>query len=133
MDRSSLRILIVDDMPAMRSILRNMLEELGYMHVTEAEDGQEAWDLVREAARAGRETAYHIVISDWNMPGLSGVELLRSIRSTTECGKVAFFMVTAVGDRAHIAEARNAGATDYVVKPFEPGDLAGKLSQVTVF
>lgn len=127
------RVLIVDDMPAMRSILRNMLEELGYTHVTEAEDGQEAWDLVRGAARAGKDQAYHIVISDWNMPGLSGVELLRSIRSATECGNLAFFMVTAVGDRSHIAEAQNAGATDYVVKPFEPDDLAGKLSQVTVF
>ena len=120
-------------MPAMRSILRNMLEELGYQHVEEAEDGQQAWDLVREAARAGKEHCFHIVISDWNMPGLSGVELLRSIRSASECDRLAFFMVTAVGDSAHIAEATHAGANDYVVKPFEPNDLAEKLKQVTIF
>ena len=123
----------MDDMPAMRSILRNMLEELGYSRVEEAEDGQQAWDLVRAAAIAGKDHAFHVIISDWNMPGLSGVELLRSIRSTTECNQLAFFMVTAVGDRAHIAEAQNAGATNYFVKPFEPSDLAAKLNEVKIF
>ncbi len=109
-----------------------MLEGLDYTAVDEAEDGQQAWDMVRAAA-GDRETAYGVIISDWNMPGLSGVELLRSIRNSSTCRDVAFFMVTAVGDQARIVEALEAGATDYVVKPFEPHDLAGKLRNLAIF
>ena len=122
----SLRILVVDDMPAMRSIVRNMLEELGFKRVAEAEDGEMAWQLIQQAAISPQK-AFGMVISDWNMPGLSGVELLRAIRSSSHSREMPFFMVTAEGDRDHLAEAASAGVTDYVVKPFNAAQLAEKI------
>ena len=128
MDRS-LRIIVVDDMPAMRSIVRNMLEDMGFTRIVEAEDGELAWHLIRNAAATPAE-AIGLVIADWNMPGMSGVDLLRAVRSSAATRAVPFLMVTAKGDNAHIAEAVRAGVTDYVVKPFSGAQLGDKLSQL---
>ncbi len=123
---SSLKVLVVDDMPAMRSILRNMLEEIGFGRVVEAEDGEHAWFLIRQAA--GEEGEIGLVIADWNMPGMSGVDLLRAVRSFQQTRDLPFFMVTGEGDRGHVSEAIRAGATDYVVKPFSAHQLGEKIS-----
>ena len=125
----ALRILIVDDMPAMRVILKDMLQQLGFKRIAEAEDGELAWQLIQQAA-SHPQKAFGLVISDWNMPGLSGVELLRSVRSTTATRELPFFMVTGVGDQTHLAEAVNAGVTDYVVKPFNLQQLGEKIGNL---
>jgi two-component system chemotaxis response regulator CheY len=125
---ANLRILVVDDMPAVRSILRGMLEELGFERIVEAEDGEMAWQLVREAATSGGQE-FGLVIADWNMPGMSGADLLRAIRSFAPTRALPFFMVTAEGNRAHLAEAFHAGVTDYVVKPFSGRQLGDKIEK----
>lgn len=126
----SLRILIVDDMPAVRLILRNMLEEAGHGNVIEAEDGDVAWELIRSTIE-GSEPPIDLVIADWNMPRMSGVDLLRAVRSSPHTRDVHFLIVTAQGDPAHVSEALDAGATDYVVKPFDSPTLGRKIREIT--
>jgi two-component system, chemotaxis family, chemotaxis protein CheY len=124
-----LRILIVDDMPAVRSILKNMLLELGFQRIEEAESGDSAWELVRDAARNATD-AYGLLIADWNMPGMSGVELLRAIRSFAPSRDLPFIIVTAQGGSDHLTEAVRAGVTDYLVKPFNGEQLGQKLGVI---
>ena len=126
----ALRILIVDDMPAVRLILRNMLENAGYRDVTEAEDGDFAWELIR-ATVEGDGSPFDLVISDWTMPRMTGVDLLRAMRGSAHTRDIPVLIVTAQGDQAHVSEAMDAGATDYVVKPFSAQSLADKIREVT--
>ena len=116
-------------MPAMRSIVRNMLEEMGFSRISEAESGDIAWDLIRGAS-ANPVEAFGLVIADWNMPGISGVDLLRAVRSFAHTRTLPFVMVTAEGDHKHLAEASRAGVTEYVVKPFNGAQLGDKISDV---
>lgn len=122
----SLRILLVDDMPAMRKIYRTMLEESGFTHIDESEDAEGAWKQVQIFATAAQDP-YGLIIADWNMPGFSGVDLLRAIRNSPPTRQLPFLMVTARGSQAHVLEAMQAGASDYVVKPFTSGELSGKI------
>ncbi len=123
----SIRVLIVDDMPAMRSILRGMVEEMGFSRIDEAEDGETAWQLMNSVSR---EEAFGLIVADWNMPGMSGVDLLRAVRMAPDTCHVPFIMVTSKGDRADIGEAARAGVTEYVVKPFNGAQLAEKIRSV---
>lgn len=123
---STLRILLVDDMPSMRAIVRGMLEDLGFNRIVEAEDGDHAWDLIQRHTRDPIE-AIGLVVADWQMPGKSGIDLLRAIRMTTAVSQLPFFMITAKGGEAAIREAQAAGVTDYLVKPFAAADLADKI------
>lgn len=124
--RAAIRTMIVDDMPAMRTILRDMLEQLGFKEILEAEDGDAAWQQIKADAAAS-DRAFGLVISDWNMPGMSGVELLRLMRSFDATSELPFLMITGEGDRDHISEAVNAGATDFVIKPFNVEQLSEKI------
>lgn len=124
---SGLRVLIVDDMPAMRTILRDMLEQLGARSIVEAEDADTAWEMVQQTTRTDTEEAYGLVISDWNMPGMTGIDLLRSLRSYTPTRALPFLMITGEGDLDHLSEAWNMGVADYVVKPFDLAQLKEKL------
>lgn len=111
----------------MRVILKDMLMQLGFKRISEAEDGELAWQLVQQAA-PHPQNAFGLIISDWNMPGLSGVELLRAIRASSLTRELPFFMVTGQGGQAHVADAVSAGVTDYVVKPFNLQQLGEKIS-----
>jgi two-component system chemotaxis response regulator CheY len=124
---ASFRVLLVDDMPAMRSILRGMLEEVGISQVIEVEDGDLAWETL-QATASGRAQPFSMIIADWNMPGMSGVDLLRAVRNQPTLRGLPFFMVTARGDGDHVEEASRAGVTDYLVKPFTGPELAQKIS-----
>ena len=124
---ASIRILIVDDMPAVRMILRNALEEAGYRNVIEAEDGELAWQLIRSSIGASAGEAIKLVVCDWNMPGMTGIDLLRAVRASAHTRALPFLMVTGEGDRAHFEEAGIAGVTDYVVKPFSSAMLGQKI------
>ena len=132
-----IKILIVDDMPVMRSIIRNMLEEAGFTSIEEAEDGETAWQLINQATnqatnQAGTDpaNAIDLVISDWNMPGMSGADLLRALRTFPLTKELPFLMVTAEGDPAHVTEAVQAGVTGYIMKPFDSAQLREKISQI---
>jgi two-component system chemotaxis response regulator CheY len=115
--------LVVDDFSTMRRILRNLLKELGFVNVQEAEDGVDALNKLR----AGE---FDFVVSDWNMPNMSGIELLRAIRADEKLKKLPVLMVTAEAKKENIIEAAQAGASGYVVKPFTSATLDEKLKKI---
>ncbi|WP_343654588.1 chemotaxis response regulator CheY [Paraburkholderia caribensis] len=118
-----MKILVVDDFPTMRRIVRNLLKELGYSNVDEAEDG--AAGLAR--LRSG---AYEFVISDWNMPNLDGLAMLKEIRADASLSHLPVLMVTAESKKENIIAAAQAGASGYVVKPFTAATLDEKLNKI---
>ncbi|TAM05202.1 MAG: chemotaxis protein CheY [Paraburkholderia sp.] len=118
-----MKILVVDDFPTMRRIVRNLLKELGYSNVDEAEDG--AAGLAR--LRSGN---YEFVISDWNMPNLDGLAMLKEIRADANLKHLPVLMVTAESKKENIIAAAQAGASGYVVKPFTAATLDEKLNKI---
>ncbi|MEM5384703.1 chemotaxis response regulator CheY [Paraburkholderia phymatum] len=118
-----MKILVVDDFPTMRRIVRNLLKELGYSNVDEAEDG--AAGLAR--LRSG---SYDFVISDWNMPNLDGLAMLKEIRADASLAHLPVLMVTAESKKENIIAAAQAGASGYVVKPFTAATLDEKLNKI---
>lgn len=118
-----MRVLIVDDFSTMRRIIKNLLSDLGFNNCVEAEDGHSALAVLR------RETI-ELVITDWNMPGMSGIELLRAIRADRQLRALPVLMVTAEAKRDQIIEAAQAGVNGYVIKPFTAQTLEEKLGKV---
>ncbi|MDP1594668.1 MAG: chemotaxis response regulator CheY [Gallionella sp.] len=119
----STRFLVVDDFSTMRRIVRNLLKELGFVNVQEAEDGVQALSKLRA-------DTFDFVVSDWNMPNMTGIELLRSIRADASLKHLPVLMVTAEAKRENIIEAAQAGASGYVVKPFTAATLDEKLKKI---
>jgi len=117
------KFLVVDDFSTMRRIVRNLLKELGFVNVQEAEDGVQALSKLRSEP-------YDFVVSDWNMPNMTGIELLRSIRGDAKLKHLPVLMVTAEAKRENIIEAAQAGASGYVVKPFTAATLDEKLKKI---
>lgn len=122
MDKN-IRILIVDDFSTMRRIIKNLLNDLGFHNTAEADDGTTAL----AALRAGQ---FELVITDWNMPGMTGTDLLRAIRSDPKLAKLPVLMVTAEAKREQIIEAAQAGVNGYIVKPFTAQTLQEKLNRI---
>lgn len=122
MDKS-IKILVVDDFPTMRRIVRNLLKELGFENVDEAEDGAMALDKLRGGN-------FQFVISDWNMPNMDGLTMLQTIRADAALGKLPVLMVTAEAKKENIVAAAQAGASGYVVKPFTAATLEEKLNKI---
>ncbi|WP_426399813.1 chemotaxis response regulator CheY (plasmid) [Ralstonia sp. 25C] len=125
MDKSQYRFLVVDDFPTMRRIVRNLLKELGFGNVEEAEDGAAGLARVKE----GR---FDFVVSDWNMPNMDGLQMLQAIRADANpsISKLPVLMVTAEAKKENIIAAAQAGANGYVVKPFTAATLDEKLSKI---
>ncbi|MCX7945862.1 MAG: chemotaxis response regulator CheY [Hydrogenophilus sp.] len=123
MDKSKIRFLVVDDFSTMRRIVRNLLKELGYTNVEEAEDGQ--------AALHKLETQpFDFVVTDWNMPNMDGLTLLRKIRSSDKLKHLPVLMITAEAKKENIIAAAQAGASGYIVKPFTGAVLEEKLNRI---
>lgn len=120
---TAMRFLVVDDFSTMRRIVRNLLKELGFANVDEVEDGAVA--LVKL-----RSEKYDFVISDWNMPNMTGLDLLKSIRSDDALRHLPVLMVTAEAKKENIIEAAKAGASGYIVKPFTAATLDEKLNKI---
>ena len=119
----STRFLVVDDFSTMRRIVRNLLKELGFTNVQEAEDGVDALAKLRAAE-------FDFVVSDWNMPNMTGLELLKEIRKDARLKHLPVLMVTAEAKKENIIEAAQAGASGYVVEPFTAGTLDEKLKKI---
>ena len=119
----NLRFLVVDDFSTMRRILRNLLKELHFTNIDEAEDGQVALHELRSQP-------YEFVVSDWNMPNMTGIELLRAVRADAQLRHLPFLMITAEAKRENIIEAAQAGASGYIVKPFTAATLEEKLAKI---
>ncbi|MEI7535649.1 MAG: chemotaxis response regulator CheY [Comamonadaceae bacterium] len=119
----NIKILVVDDFPTMRRIVRNLLKELGFTDVDEAEDGA----VGLEKLKGGR---YGFVVSDWNMPNMDGLALLRAIRADPLLSKIPVLMVTAEAKKENIIAAAQTGANGYVVKPFTAVTLEEKITKI---
>jgi two-component system chemotaxis response regulator CheY len=118
-----MRILIVDDSVTMRRIIRNNLKTMGFDAVVEAENGQAALAKIA-SERIG------LVITDWSMPVMGGLELIKAIRSNPALAQLPVLMLTAVGQKEDIVQAIQAGINGYIVKPFEPETLRAKIQQI---
>ncbi|HEY6611672.1 MAG TPA: chemotaxis response regulator CheY [Pseudomonas sp.] len=119
----NMSMLVVDDFPTMRRIVRSLLKELGFTNVEEAEDGQDALNKLRSGK-------FEFVVSDWNMPNLDGLDMLKQIRADDNLKHLPVLMVTAEAKKENIIAAAQAGANGYVVKPFTAAILEEKLNKI---
>jgi len=122
---SKTRILVVDDMMTMRKIVSKTLKELSFTDLTEASDGAKAWEVISSAS-----PQIGLVISDWNMPNCSGLDLLKRIRADSRFKTLPFLMVTAEAEMHQIQGAIKSGVDNYVIKPFNSQTLSEKLELV---
>lgn len=118
----SSKILVVDDMLTMRKIVERVLRGLGFTDITHAVDGKEALDKVKSS-----EKNFDLIISDWNMPNMSGLDFLKAVRGDQKYSKTPFLLVTAEAEQHQIVEAIKAGVDQYVIKPFSQDSLKIKL------
>jgi len=116
-------ILVVDDFATMRRIVKTCLRQLGFGNVTEAEDGQIALSKLQC-------TEFKLIISDWNMPNMMGIDLLKAVRASEKLKPIPFLMVTAEAQKENILEAAKSGVSNYIIKPFTADSLQQKLEAV---
>ena len=125
---ANLKVLIADDHFLIRQFVRNTLQESKITNVQTAADGNEAIDLVQKAHDINQ--SYDVVFLDWNMPTISGLEVLSYFRAKPEYSDTAFVMLTAESEQQNIMKAIKAGATSYIIKPVSPSDLSKKLFEI---
>lgn len=119
----NMKILVVDDMSTMRRIVKNILKQLGFNNLEEAENGQEALTKLKT-------DTYGFVVSDWNMPVMMGIDMLRAIRADETLKKIPVLMVTAEAQKENLMEAVQAGVSNYVVKPFTAETMQEKINKI---
>ncbi len=120
---TSMNILVVDDFSTMRRIIKNILRQLGFTNIEEADDGSTAWEVLNKGG-------IDFIISDWNMPTMTGIELLRKVRASEEFADLPFLMVTAEAQQENIIEAVQAKVSNYIVKPFTAETLQQKIDKI---
>jgi two-component system, chemotaxis family, chemotaxis protein CheY len=118
-----MKILVVDDFTTMRRIVKNLLKQLGFENIEEADDGQQAFLKLKEEK-------YNFIISDWNMPNMTGIELLQNVRSDLELKGLPFLMVTAESEKEKVIEAIKSGVNNYIIKPFTAEILKEKMEKI---
>ncbi len=119
----NMKILIVDDFSTMRRIIKNLLRDLGFTNTQEADDGQTALPMLKNGD-------FDFLVTDWNMPGMTGIELLRHVRADERLSALPVLMVTAEAKREQIVEAAQSGVNGYVVKPFTAQALKEKIEKI---
>ncbi|BCL70689.1 Chemotaxis protein cheY [Vibrio nigripulchritudo MADA3029] len=119
----NMKILIVDDFSTMRRIVKNLLRDLGFNNTQEADDGLTALPMLKKGE-------FDFVVTDWNMPGMQGIDLLKNIRADDELKHLPVLMITAEAKREQIIEAAQAGVNGYIVKPFTAATLKEKLDKI---
>ena len=120
---AGMKVLVVDDFSTMRKIIKNNLKGMGFNNIVEAENGQKALEELKKESIG-------LIISDWNMPVMSGIELLKAVRGDAGLKSIPFIMVTAEGQKDNVMEAAKAGVSNYVIKPFTPDTFSEKLQKV---
>jgi len=118
-----MKILIVDDFSTMRRIIKNLLRDLGFTNTSEADDGKTALPILQSGS-------FDFLVTDWNMPGMTGIELLKAVRADERLSSMPVLMVTAEAKRDQIVEAAQAGVNGYVVKPFTAAALKEKIEKI---
>lgn len=122
MDKN-MKILIVDDFSTMRRIIKNVLHELGFNNTDEADDGTTALPMLKAGS-------YDFLITDWNMPGMQGIDLLKALRADARLASLPVLLVTAEAKRDQIVKAAEAGVNGYIIKPFTPDTLREKIAKI---
>jgi len=122
------RILVIDDMPSIRDLVKGQLKTMGYQVIFEAQDGEEALELLHKQLKEGEPI--QLVISDWNMPKLKGLELLKKVRASAEFKDLPFVLLTSEAEREQVTEAVLSGVSQYIVKPFSGKIFEDKLRTV---
>ena len=120
---TNMKILVVDDFRTMRRIIRNYLRQLGFNNVEEAEDGDVALEKLNEGQ-------FDFVITDWNMPKMTGIDLLKKIRAENNFKNIPVLIITAEAEKENVVQAAQAGVNDYIVKPFTPEVLQAKIEKI---
>ena len=120
---TSIKVLVVDDFATMRRIVKGVLKQLGFSKIVEAQDGNDALDVLKKE-QVG------LIVSDWNMPNMTGLDLLKAVRGDDGLKSIPFVMVTAEGMKENVVEAVKAGVTNYIVKPFTPETFSEKIQAV---
>jgi two-component system chemotaxis response regulator CheY len=123
MNINELRILVVDDFNMMRSVIKNLLKELHYSHIDEAENGH-------DALRMLQKNEYDVVLTDWNMPVMNGLELVKAMKQSESLSHIPVVMVTSEIKKEHVLDAVKAGASGYILKPFNAATLNDNLKRV---
>jgi two-component system chemotaxis response regulator CheY len=118
-----MKILVVDDFPTMRRIVKNILKQLGFENIEEAEDGAQAYSKLKSGS-------FGFVISDWNMPNMDGLAFLKAVRNDPELKGTPFLMVTAEAEKNKVIEAIKSGVSNYIVKPFTAEILKEKMEKI---
>lgn len=119
----NMKILIVDDFSTMRRIIKNLLRDLGFNNTHEADDGNTAWPMLKSGN-------FDFLVTDWNMPGMQGIDLLRAVRADPQLASLPVLLVTAEARRDQIVLAAEAGVNGYIVKPFTAQTLKEKLDKI---
>ena len=122
--KPGMKVLVVDDFPTMRRIVKTLLKQNGFTNFIEAEDGEEAYETLK------KNPDIEFIVSDWNMPKMTGIEFLKTVRADPKFKHLPFLMVTAEAEKENIIEAVKSGVSNYVVKPFTGATLAEKLSEI---
>jgi two-component system, chemotaxis family, chemotaxis protein CheY len=123
MNEKNIKVLIVDDFATMRKVVRNLLKQVGYEDIVEAEDGV-------MALKALKAQKIDVIVSDWNMPNMTGLELLKAVRADADLAKTPFLMVTAEALQDNVVAAVKAGVNNYIVKPFTAEVLNEKIKKI---
>ena len=126
--KADMKILVIDDMATMRKIIKNMLTQIGFTNITQADDGATGLPMIEDAHKAGEP--YEFIVSDWNMPGMSGLDLIKHLRATEEYKKLPFLMITAEAEQGNVIIAVKAGVSNFIVKPFSAQVLKEKISKI---
>jgi len=119
----NMKILIVDDFSTMRRIIKNLLRDLGFSNTSEADDGNTALPMLKSGS-------FDFLVSDWNMPGMQGIDLLKAVRSDPDLSTLPVLLVTAESKKEQIIEAAQAGVNGYIVKPFNATTLKEKIEKI---
>jgi len=120
---TNMKVLIVDDFSTMRRIIKNLMRDLGFNNTSEADDGNTALPMLKSGG-------YDFLITDWNMPGMTGIDLLRAVRNDPEMANLPVLLVTAEAKKEQIIEAAQAGVNGYIVKPFNVATLKEKIEKI---
>jgi two-component system chemotaxis response regulator CheY len=119
----NMKVLVVDDFSTMRRIVKNLLRDLGFTNIQEADDGNTALPMLQNGT-------FDFVVTDWNMPGMQGIDLLRAIRADSTLAHIPVLLITAEAKKEQIVMAAQAGVNGYIVKPFTAGTLKTKLDKI---
>jgi two-component system chemotaxis response regulator CheY len=122
------RILVVDDMGPLRAIVKGQLKDLGFIDILEASDGHRAIEVLKTEFLKGQPV--ELILSDWNMPVMKGIEFLKLVRADKRLGPLPFIMITAESERTLVMDAVKAGVSSYIMKPFTPAMLEAKMKTV---